>query len=112
MAATVRPSDTTTARLRPAPTPIDAAAPSSPTARLITAAAVAGPVLLLASSVAWVADADELRGILQFWAMPFLALGLIGIASRLEGPAPRLGPSSPRWSRSVRAPARRSRRRS
>lgn len=63
----------------------------SPTASLGRAAATAGPVLLLGSSVAWAVGPDvaELRGSLQFWAFPFLGLALMGIATRLEVPAPR-----------------------
>lgn len=63
---------------------------SSPTAGLLILAAVVGPVVLLGSSLAWLAGDDlaELRGILQLWAMPALALALFGIASRLEGSAP------------------------
>ena len=89
MAATVHPSatavDSTTDLTAAEPVP------TSPTARLTRSAAVVGPALMLASSVAWMAgdDAAELRGILQFWALPFLLLGLLGLVALLEGPAPR-----------------------
>jgi hypothetical protein len=53
------------------------------------AAAIVGPVLLLASSAAWIGgDREELRGILTFWSMPFLALAVFGAAGRLRTRAP------------------------
>lgn len=78
--------------------PVDAASPvaaaparrASPTAALVRGAAVVGPLLLLGSSIAWAVGPEvaELRGSLQFWAFPFLGLALMGIATRLEQPAP------------------------
>jgi hypothetical protein len=64
--------------------------PSDPTARLMRVAAVVGPLVLAASSVAWLAgdDSAELRGILTFWAFPFLALAAYGVASRLQHRSP------------------------
>ena len=64
--------------------------PSDPTARLMRVAAVVGPLLLAAASVAWLNgdDTAELRGILTFWAFPFMALAAYGVASRLQGRSP------------------------
>jgi hypothetical protein len=64
--------------------------PSDPTARLMRVAAVVGPLLLAASSVAWLGgdDTEELRGILTFWALPFMALAVYGVAARLQGRSP------------------------
>lgn len=61
----------------------------SPTATLVALAAGVGPALLAASSVAWIVDAEELRAILTFWALPALALAVVGVAARLERSAPR-----------------------
>lgn len=89
---TTSPSRPSSAPTHPSGDAIDLAVVDrrSPTARLLTASAAIGPVLLLSSSIAWMAGDDlaELRGTLQFWAIPFLVLGLVGIASRLERPAP------------------------
>lgn len=67
--------------------PADAA---SPTGALMAGAAALGPVVLLGSSLAWLAgdDVAELRGILTFWAFPALALAVVGLAGRLEERAP------------------------
>jgi hypothetical protein len=64
---------------------------TSPTERLAAIAAAVGPLVLVASSLAWLAGDEyaELRAILSFWAFPAIALGLIGIATRLERSAPR-----------------------
>lgn len=63
---------------------------SDPTARLMKVAAVVGPLFLVAGSVAWLGGDDraELRGILTFWAFPFIALAAYGVASRLQGRSP------------------------
>ena len=65
-------------------------AASDPTARLMSAAALLGPLFFVASSVAWVGGDryEELRGILTFWAMPFTALAAYGVAGRLRGRSP------------------------
>lgn len=70
--------------------PASTSARPSPTATLFAMAAAAGPALLLGSSIAWLAGDEhaELRGILQFWAFPFLALASVGVASRLERASP------------------------
>jgi hypothetical protein len=61
-----------------------------PTVRLMRVAALVGPLLLAGGSVAWLAgdDAAELRGILTFWAFPFIALAAYGVASRLQQHSP------------------------
>jgi len=71
--------------------PAAATAPTTdPTARLMRLSAVVGPLILVASSVVWLFGDDlaELRGILTFWAFPFTALAVYGIASRLQGASP------------------------
>jgi hypothetical protein len=64
--------------------------PGDPTARLVRVAAVVGPLVLAASSVAWLGgdDTEEARGILTFWAFPFMALAVAGIAARLQARSP------------------------
>jgi hypothetical protein len=91
--APFRMETTMTATLSPTTTyaPVTAVStPTDPTARLFRVAAVVGPLFLLASSVAWLGGDDqaELRGILTFWAMPFLALAAYGVAGRLQGSSP------------------------
>lgn len=50
---------------------------------------VLGPLFGVASSLAWLADAQEWRGILSFWMVVFLGVGLSGILlRRLSEPAP------------------------
>lgn len=70
--------------------PATTAGTIDPTARLMRVAAIVGPLFFVASSLAWVAGADyeELRGILTFWAMPFTALAVYGVAGRLQGRSP------------------------
>jgi hypothetical protein len=55
------------------------------------AGAVLGPVLVLASSVAWVADAPSVRFVLQFYGACAVALGLVGASGRLGNRMPRTG---------------------
>lgn len=51
-------------------------------------ALILGPALWAAASVAWMADAVELRAILTFWAVVFTGVGLHGvILRRLAEPA-------------------------
>lgn len=70
---TIEPPHTTTA------------APSiRATDRVIGLATIIGPLLGVASSIAWAADAAEPRAILQFWAMIGFAFVFVGIARRLE----------------------------
>jgi len=74
----------------PAPRAAEAAS-TSPADRLMRVAGVVGPLVLLASSLVWIGGDDlaEARGILTFWALPFLALAAYGLAERLDGEAPR-----------------------
>jgi len=55
---------------------------------------VAGPLLLLASTIAAATDQgvgqDALGGTIQLWAMVFLGIGLVGLARELEGDRPRV----------------------
>jgi hypothetical protein len=87
MTTTISPAHTTGAGIR---TPAATGAATSPTDRLMRSAAIVGPIALGAASVAWLAGDDhaELRGILTFWAIPFLALAAYGLAGRLEGRSP------------------------
>ena len=62
--------------------------------RIAGVALIAGPLLLLASTIAYVTQGDgmndgELGGAIQVWAMIGLALGGIGLARSLEPHAPR-----------------------
>ena len=67
----------------------NAVATEDPTARLMRIAAVVGPLFFVASSVAWLGeDREELRGILTFWALPFMALAVYGVAGRLQERSP------------------------
>jgi hypothetical protein len=65
------------------------------TNRLAGAAAVAGPILLLASTVAYLTVGDglndgELGGALQLWAFIGIGLAVLGLARTLERSAPRI----------------------
>lgn len=60
-----------------------------PLARAFAAAAVAGPVLVVASSLLWLAGLDAARLDAQFVAAPLIALGLVAICIAAAGHAPR-----------------------
>ena len=85
---TTRPEAATATEIRA--TTAAPVATTSPTDRVMRAAAFVGPLVFCAASVAWLAgDAyEELRGILTFWAIPFMALAAYGLAGRLQGPSP------------------------
>jgi hypothetical protein len=61
---------------------------TSPSERLIGVATIVGPLLMLGSTVAWLADADEARSILIMWAMIGFGLTLVGFSGRLRTDAP------------------------
>ncbi len=96
---------TTTATTRsasstPAPTAAAAstAAPPPPAATgdgrpapadiVVAVATMVGPLLLLASSVAWLADAREAQAILLMWGTIGLALTIVGFSQRLRRALP------------------------
>lgn len=60
----------------------------SPVDRVTAIATIAAPVLLLAASIAWLADAAEARAILTFWALIGFAGAFVGISRRLTLRAP------------------------
>lgn len=69
--------------------------PDNPLQTKVTGiAAVAGPLLLLASTAAHAATGDglndgELGGAIQVWAFIGLGIAIVGLARRVESPAPR-----------------------
>ena len=61
----------------------------SPRARLLGAALVAAPLLLLASSVAWLAGSDATRGVLGFYAFAAFALVVVTLTQSFADTLPR-----------------------
>lgn len=78
----------------PATTATDATPPTSvddrpaPTDLVVGAATIAGPLLLLASSVAWLAEADAANAILLMWAFIGLGITIVGFSQRLRATLP------------------------
>lgn len=60
-----------------------------PLSRALAVPGILGPTLLLASSVAWIFGADQLRFVLQFFAAPLLGLGLVAVCAVFALRAPR-----------------------
>lgn len=89
---------TTTPTELPRPLPPTGTAASSstgPIPGLTTVAAVAGPVIMLASTIAFVANGTgisegEAGGALEVWAFVAYGIALVGLARALDGAAPRL----------------------
>jgi hypothetical protein len=68
--------------------------PNVPRQRLRAAALIAAPAVLVASSVAYLADdgftsGSETAGAIQVWAAIALGLAITGLAARLDEPMPR-----------------------
>jgi len=61
---------------------------ASPSDRLIGAATIIGPLLMLGSTVAWLAEAEETRAVLIMWAMIGFGLTLVGFSGRLRAATP------------------------
>ena len=78
----------------PAPVPAGADALSPPLRRLTAMAAAAGPALMVASTVAYVANGagiseGEAGGAIQVWAFIVYGIALVGLARTVERIAPR-----------------------
>lgn len=74
--------------------PNDTTTTTTVTTRIAGVAAVAGPVLLLASTVSYIAAGDglndgELGGAIQVWAFIALGLAIVGLSRTFERAAPR-----------------------
>lgn len=62
---------------------------ASPRSRLLAGAFIAAPLLLLASSVAFAAGSEPLRGVLQFYAFAVFVLVILTLTDALAGVFPR-----------------------
>lgn len=60
-----------------------------PLSRALAFAGIVGPPMILASSVAWMFGADQLRYVVQCTAAPLTGLGLLGLCAVLAQRAPR-----------------------
>ena len=66
---------------------------TSPHTRLLGAALVAAPLLLLASSFAWLAGSEATRGVLGFYAFATFALVVVTLTQSFAATLPRAGRS-------------------
>lgn len=76
--------------INPAPARSSASAPvrPAPADAVIAVATILGPLLMLGSSVAWLADAEETRAILLMWAVIGLGITIVGFSHRLRPAMP------------------------
>lgn len=86
------PAPTTPATTSAAPPPPSRSSGDrpAPVEVVVAAATILGPLLMLGSSVAWLADADEARAILIMWAAIGLGLTIVGFSQRLATALPRM----------------------
>lgn len=63
--------------------------PAAPLTRLIGGTFVAAPLVLLASSVAFAAGSEPVRGVLQFYAAALFMFVLVSLAQTISAAAPR-----------------------
>ena len=88
VSSTPAPTPAPTTRPTAAAPPPPAATRPAPADLVVAVATIVGPLLLLASSVAWLADAGELQAILLMWAMIGLGLSIVGFSQRLRAAQP------------------------
>lgn len=81
--STATTTPTTTAPIATEPTT------TFPLSRALAVAGIVGPPMILASSVAWLLGADQLRYVVQFTAAPLTGLGLLALCAVLAQRAPR-----------------------
>ena len=86
-ASTPAATATPTAAAPPPPAATSDGRPA-PADLVVAVGTIVGPVLLLGSSVAWLADAREAQAILMMWGLIGLGLAIVGFSQRLRTALP------------------------